>query len=308
VTFTAPSKTAPIPPAEAPARPRWIRDRVERTALRVLRPLVLALLLVSVLLPFYYMLLLSVRPIEDLLLRPASLLPDNVTLASYREVLASVDTGGQGFIQFIANSTVVAVATVIVALLIAIPGAYAISRLPFFGSRHVSALFLMVYLFPAIILAIPLFVVLTRLQLRGQLIGLVLVYVATTVPVAIYMLRNYFETVPESVEEAGLIDGLTPVGVIRRVALPLSMPSIVVTGLFIFMIAWNEFLFALLFLVERRDRWTVSLGLAQLSGSVEVPTTVLMAGSALVTVPVIILFLLTERLLTEGLSAGAEKG
>jgi multiple sugar transport system permease protein len=308
VTFTAPSKTAPIPPAEAPARPRWTRDRVERTALRVLRPLVLALLLVSVLLPFYYMLLLSVRPIEDLLLRPASLLPDNVTLASYREVLASVDTGGQGFIQFIANSTVVAVATVIVALLIAIPGAYAISRLPFFGSRHVSALFLMVYLFPAIILAIPLFVVLTRLQLRGQLIGLVLVYVATTVPVAIYMLRNYFETVPESVEEAGLIDGLTPVGVIRRVALPLSMPSIVVTGLFIFMIAWNEFLFALLFLVERRDRWTVSLGLSQLSGSVEVPTTVLMAGSTLVTVPVIILFLLTERLLTEGLSAGAEKG
>jgi multiple sugar transport system permease protein len=308
VTFTAPSKTAPVPPAEAPARPAWTRDQVERTVLRVLRPLVIAVLLISVLLPFYYMLLLSVRPIEDLLLRPASLLPGNVTLASYREVLASVDAGGQGFIQFIANSTVVAVSTVIVALLIAIPGAYAISRLPFFGSRHVSALFLMVYLFPAIILAIPLFVVLTRLQLRGQLIGLVLVYVATTVPVAIYMLRNYFETVPESVEEAGLIDGLTPVGVIRRVALPLSMPSIVVTGLFIFMIAWNEFLFALLFLVERRDRWTVSLGLSQLSGSIEVPTTVLMAGSALVTVPVIILFLLTERLLTEGLSAGAEKG
>jgi multiple sugar transport system permease protein len=308
VTFTAPSKTVPVPKTEAPARPRWTRDRVERTALRVLRPLVIAVLLASVLLPFYYMLLLSVRPIEDLLLRPASLLPGNVTLASYREVLASVDAGGQGFIQFIANSSVVAVATVIVALLIAIPGAYAISRLPFFGSRHVSALFLMVYLFPAIILAIPLFVVLTRLQLRGQLIGLVLVYVATTIPVAIYMMRNYFETVPESVEEAGLIDGLTPTGVIRRVALPLSMPSIVVTGLFIFMIAWNEFLFALLFLVERRDRWTVSLGLAQLSGSVEVPTTVLMAGSALVTVPVIILFLLTERLLTEGLSAGAEKG
>jgi multiple sugar transport system permease protein len=310
VTFTAPSKTAPVPPAEAPARPRWTRDRVERTALRVLRPLMIAFLLISVLLPFYYMLLLSVRPIEDLLLRPASLLvrAEDFTLASYREVLASVDSGGQGFIQFIANSAVVALATVALALLIAIPGAYAISRLPFFGSRHVSALFLMVYLFPAIILAIPLFVVLTRLQLRGQLIGLVLVYVATTVPVAIYMLRNYFDTVPESVEEAGLIDGLTPIGVIRRVALPLSMPSIVVTGLFIFMIAWNEFLFALLFLVENRDRWTVSLGLSQLSGSVEVPTTVLMAGSALVTVPVIILFLLTERLLTEGLSAGAEKG
>jgi multiple sugar transport system permease protein len=310
VTFTARPTTTATQPAEAAARRPWTRDRVERACLRVLRPLTIAFLLMSVLLPFYYMLLLSVRPIEDLLLRPASLLvkAEDFTLASYREVLTAVSKGGQGFVQFIANSAMVAIATVIVALIIAIPGAYAISRLPFFGSRQVNALFLSVYLFPAIIMAIPLFVVLTRLQLRGQLIGLVLVYVSQTVPVAIYMLRNYFETVPESVEEAALVDGLTPIGVIRRVALPLSLPSIMVTGLFIFVIAWNEFLFALLFLVERRDRWTVSLGLSQLSGSVEVPTTVLMAGSALVSVPVIILFLLTERLLTEGLSAGAEKG
>jgi multiple sugar transport system permease protein len=86
------------------------------------------------------------------------------------------------------------------------------------------------------------------------------------------------------------------------------MPAIIANALFIFMIAWNEFLFALLFLIEERDRWTVSLGLSQLAGSIEIPTTVLMAGSVIVTIPIIVVFFASERLLTEGLTAGAEKG
>ena len=159
----------------------------------------------------------------------------------------------------------------ILALALGIPGAYAIARLPFFGRRQVSGVFLAAYLFPAILMAIPLFVGFTRVGLRGSLVGLILVYTAQTVPVAIYMLRNYFETVPVSIEEAGLVDGLTRIGVLRQISLRLAMPSIMSTGLFVFMIAWNEFLFALLFLVDRRERWTVSLGLSQLSGSVEVP-------------------------------------
>jgi multiple sugar transport system permease protein len=126
--------------------------------------------------------------------------------------------------------------------------------------------------------------------------------------VAIYMLRNYFETVPVSIEEAGLMDGLGRLGVLRRISIRLALPSIMATGLFVFMIAWNEFLFALLFLVDKRDQWTVSLGLSRLSGSIEVPTTVLMAGSVVLTLPIIIVFFATERLLTGGLTAGAEKG
>ena len=169
-------------------------------------------------------------------------------------------------------------------------------------------MFLAAYLFPAILMAIPLFVLFTRIGLRGSLVGLVLVYTAQTVPVAIYMLRNYFETVPVSIEEAGLMDGLGRLGVLRKISLRLAMPSIMSTGLFVFMIAWNEFLFALLFLVERRPSWTVSLGLSQLSGSVEIPTTILMAGSVVLTLPIIIIFFATERLLTGGLTAGAEKG
>ncbi len=288
----------------------WTRDRVERGVFGTLRWVVIVFFLLATLVPFYYMLMLSVRPIEDLLLRPDSLLPDmgKLTWSTYAEVLSPVTEGGQGFLTLLGNSAIVASASVIVALAVAIPGAYAVSRLDFFGRRQINALFLMVYLFPAIVIAIPLFVLLTKLQLRGSLAGLVLVYIAQTVPVAIYMLKNYLETIPESVEEAGMVDGLNRMGVIRRISLPLAIPSVVATGIFVFMIAWNEFLFALLFLVERRDRWTVSLGLAQLSGTVEIPTTVLMAGSVVITVPIVLLFFLTERLLSEGLTSGADKG
>jgi len=291
-------------------RARASRNDLTRRLLRILRWTVIAAFLVWVLFPFYYMFLLSVKPIERLLLNPDSLgisLKD-FTLSTYVTVLSPVQDGGQGFLIFLRNSGVVSVAAVLLALAIAIPGAYAIARLPFVGRRQVNALFLASYLFPAIVVAIPLFVLFTKLGLRGSLLGLVLVYTAQTVPVAIYMLRNYFETVPVSVEEAGLMDGLSRWGIMRRITLPLSMPSIAATGLFVFMIAWNEFLFALLFLIDRRDHWTVTLGLSQLSGSIEVPTTVLMAGSVVLTLPIVILFFLTERLLTGGLVAGAEKG
>jgi len=223
-------------------------------------------------------------------------------------VLRSVSHGGQGFLTLIRNSLLVALGTVVVTLAVSIPGSYAVSRLAFKGRRQVSALFLAVYLFPSVVIAVPLFVIFARAGLNGSLAGLAIVYVAQTIPVAVYMLRQYFDTIPMSLEEAALLDGCGRFGVIRRISLPLAMPSIMATGLYVCMIAWNEFLFALLFLVQNRDRWTVSLGLAQLSGSIEVPTTVLMAGSVVLTVPIIALFFITERFLVEGLSAGAEKG
>jgi multiple sugar transport system permease protein len=295
--------TAPVP---ARRRGRSTEEKVWGTA----RVLTIAFLLLITVVPFWYMIVLSVRPIQDVLLDPGRLWPtlSEATVGPYRAVLRSTDDGGQGFVTFLRNSGVVALLTTAVTLLAAVPGAYAVSRLRFAGRKLVSGLFLVVYLFPPMVLAIPLFVLFTRLGLRGSLVGLALVYVAQTVPVAIFMLRNYFETIPESLEEAGLIDGLTHLGVLRRISLPLAIPSVTATGLYVFMIAWNEFLFALLFLLERPQRWTVSLGLSRLAGSVEVPSTVLMAGSVVLTVPIVILFFIAERKLVEGLTAGGEKG
>jgi multiple sugar transport system permease protein len=285
-------------------------DVVETRILGVLRWVVIIGLLVLTVGPFLYMVLLSVRDLSSLVRNPGDILPstEELDLGTYEVVLKPTGEGGQGFLGFMRNSALISLATVAVTLLFAIPGSYAVSRLKFFGHRQVSVLFLAVYLFPSILLAVPLFVFFTRLGLRGSLFALVIVYVSQTVAVSIYMLRNYFETIPVSLEEAGALDGLGRVGIMRRISLPLAMPAIMANALFVFMIAWNEFLFALLFLVEEPSRWTVSLGLSQLAGSIEIPTTVLMAGSVVLTLPIVILFFAGERLLTEGLTGGAEKG
>ena len=294
----------------SPQARRWTRDRVENSVFGVLRWVVIAGFLIATLFPFYYMGLLSIRGLDEVIQDPGALWvsPSEVNLNTYTSVLSSPDSGGQGFLVFMRNSALIAFGTVGLTLLVALPGAYAVSRLEFFGRRQISVLFLAVYLFPSILLAVPLFVFFTRIGLRGSLSGLLIVYVSQIVAVSIYMLRNYFDTIPQSLEESAALDGCTRLGVMWRISLPLAMPAIVANGLFVFMIAWNEFLFALLFLVEEREKWTVSLGLSQLAGSIEIPTTVLMAGSVILTVPIIVIFFASERLLTEGLTAGAEKG
>ena len=286
------------------------RAAVETRVFGILRWVVIAVLVGVTLFPFLYMLLLSLRPIEEVLQNPGKLWvgPAEWTFSTYREVLTPAGGGGQGFLRFLGNSALVSVAATALTLLVSIPGAYAVSRLRFVGRRQVHFLFLAVYLFPSILLAIPLFVLFTRLGLRGSLAGLTIVYIAQTVPVSIYMLRNYLSTIPVSLEEAAAVDGYTRLQTIRKVILPLAAPAVMANALYVFMIAWNEFLFALLFLVEDRNDWTVSLGLAQLSGGIEVSKTVLMAGSVVLTLPIVVLFFAAERLLTEGLTAGADKG
>jgi multiple sugar transport system permease protein len=283
--------------------------RLEAGFFGVLRWVVIVFLAVITLFPFYYMLMLSVRPIDSLLMEPGRIwvTASEFTVATYQAVLTPTEDGGQGFLRLLRNSALVSLGAVALTMLAAVPGSYAVSRLKFFGNRKVSALFLGVYLFPATLLAVPLFVIFVKMGLHGSLVGLAIVYIAQTVPVSIYMLRNYFATIPQSVEEAAALDGCSRLGVVLRVVLPLAKPSLMATGLYIFMISWNEFLFALLFLAAEPDLWTVSLGLQQLAGGVEVPKTVLMAGSVVLTVPVVVLFYLAERMLTQGLTSGADK-
>ncbi|MEM6282120.1 MAG: carbohydrate ABC transporter permease [Chloroflexota bacterium] len=213
----------------------------------------------------------------------------------------------QGFPPFIWNSLLLALLTVSLTLLLAIPGAYAITRLRYPGRNAMSWGILMIYMFPAIVLAIPLFVIFTRTGLRETLEGLVIIYMSGTLPVALYMLRSYFMTIPVDLEEAALIDGCTEFETIWRITIPLAMPAIASVALYTFMIAWNEFLYAFLFLVGDQDRWTLPLGLQRLD-SQEVPVTALMAGSLIISVPIIIIFFFFERFLTQGLTAGAVKG
>jgi multiple sugar transport system permease protein len=286
------------------------RLKVERRVLGVGRWVVIGILVLVTVFPFYYMVVLSFKPIQNLLLHPLQIWvsAQEFTLSTYANVLKSESAGGQGFAHFMGNSAIVALATVVITLVVAVPGAYAVSRLDFFGKRQIGATFLAVYLFPVIIIAIPLFVGFSFIGLSDSLVGLVIVYVAQTIPVSVYMLRTYLAAIPASIEEAAMLDGAGRTRILWSVIIPLAMPTIMSTALYVFMIAWNEFLFALLFLTADRNLWTVSLSLAQLSNGIEVPKTILMAGSVLLTVPIIVLYSIAERSLTEGLTSGADKG
>jgi multiple sugar transport system permease protein len=280
------------------------RDRIETILMHVFKWVGVALFMAISALPLFWMLVLSFRPLDEIVQEPAA-------LPSFEQLLAAEAYIGvwvkQSLGVYIVNSAVVSLATVGLTLVFSVAGAYAITRLHFRGRTLLNAGILLIYMFPAMILAVPLFVMFTQLGLRNSLFGLILVYLAQTLPVALYMLRSYFQTLPAALEEAALIDGCNRLQVIGQIVLPLSMPAIASVALYVFMIAWNEFLFALLWLLERPEAWTLSLGVQQLD-SQEVPKTWLMAGSVIVTVPVVVLFFFFERFLTRGLTAGAVKG
>jgi multiple sugar transport system permease protein len=286
------------------------RAVVEERVFGVLKWVSVVFFVVISLFPLVYMVALSFKPIQELLINPAQWWPSLeqvLSLETYREVLRPVDQGGQGFLVFIRNSSFVAISTVLLVLAVGILAAYSVARLNFFGKRGVSIGIILIYLFPVVVVAIPLFVMFSRIGLRGSLYGLIIVYLASTLPVTLYMLRNYFQGIPEELEEAAMVDGLSRFGVIRKITIPLASPAIAAVALYVFMIAWNEFLYALLFVLEKRELWTLSLGVQQLDDQ-EVPKTVLMAGSVIISIPVILLFFVAEKFLTEGLTAGGVKG
>jgi multiple sugar transport system permease protein len=288
---------------------RWSREKLETRVIGVARVAWLAVVVAGATVPLLYMVLLSVRPLQGVISDPLAFLPsrDELNLAAYRRVMADPGGGGYGLLSFFGNSLVVAVGAVVLTVAFSVLGAYAAVRLRFPAKNVIATSFFAVYMFPAVVMAIPLFVLFTRLGLRGELPALIVIYLASTVPVSVYMLRNYFRAIPAGLEDAAMVDGCGRAQVITRVVLPLALPAIAATSLYVFMIAWNEYLYALLFLLERRDNWTVSLALAQLD-DISVSATVLMAGSVLLTLPVVALFFVAERLLVEGLTAGAEKG
>jgi multiple sugar transport system permease protein len=292
------------------AAERMTRAQFENKLFGVLKWISVVFFVVISLFPLIYMLALSFKPIAELLVDPGRWWPtleQVLSFDTYKAVLKPVDQGGQGFFVFIRNSAIVATVTVFTTLTVGILAAYAVARLNFFGKRTISVGILLIYLFPVVVVSIPLFVMFSRIGIRSSLYSLMIVYLASTLPVALYMLRGYFQSIPVSLEEAGQVDGLSRMGVIWRITIPLAMPAIAAVGLYVFMIAWNEFLYALLFVLDNRDLWTLSLGVAQLDNQ-EVPKTMLMAGSVIISIPVIFLFFAAEKFLTEGLTAGGVKG
>ena len=260
-----------------------------------------------ILFPFYMMLITSFKTQAALLINPLdfSINFNQDFKELFKSYFVIFDTYKFG--RYILISTFVSVGTVIVTLLFAIPAAYAVARLNFFGKNFLSTSILIIYMFPAIVLVIPLYTVFSQLGLRNSVGGLLIVYTATTLPVAIYMLQGYFRSIPKELEEAAIMDKLNWFGIIIKIILPLSIPAISSVALYVFMIAWNEFLFSLMFL-DNPNSFTLSRAIQYLSGDAETPRQYLMAGSVVVTIPVLLIFVYFEKYLVSGLTAGSVKG
>ena len=277
----------------------------ETSIIRFLTGVGFIIFTVAVFIPFYVMIMTSLKSQQELLLNPLNFGIDFSKglglFRSYYELFTDFNFG-----TYLWTSLFVSVLTVIITLAFAIPGAYAVARLKFKGRSVFSQTILLIYMVPMIVLALPIYIGFSMAGLRNTLIGIVLIYPVTTIPVALYMLQGYFRGLPAEIEEAGLMDGLSRFSVIRRITLPLALPALASVSLYVFMIAWNEFLLALM-LLDDPAIFTLTRGVASLDSS-EVPRQHLMAGAVISTLPILVLFLALERFMTKGLAVGGVKG
>ncbi|WP_421906586.1 carbohydrate ABC transporter permease [Mameliella sp.] len=255
--------------------------------------------------PFYVMVMTSLKNQSELIQNPLDFTIDLSQgwglFRSYVELFADFNFG-----NYLWTSFYVSVLTVFLTLAFSIPGAYAVARLRFRGRAAFSRSILLIYMVPMIVLALPIYIAFSMTGLRNTIFGIVLIYPVTTIPVALYMLQGYFRGLPAEVEEAGLMDGLSRLAVIWKITLPLSLPALASVSLYVFMIAWNEFLLAFM-LLDDPSKFTLTRGIASLNSS-EIPRQHLMAGAVVATVPIMALFLGLERFMTKGLTAGSVKG
>lgn len=280
---------------------------------RFIFALILIFFLTSILFPFYWMVSSSFKSFAEIGGRQPAYVPSALRLDAYKELFDPNSPGFQNFGANILNSIKVAVPTAVIAVIISTFGAYAVARLRFKGKSILLNGILLVYLFPAVLLVIPLFAMLAQIgrsmgfSVQDNLPILIVTYLAQTLPVALYMLANYFRTIPAEIEQASLIDGCSRFSVIWRITLPLSIPALVSVAIYTFMIAWNEFLYALVFL-NSRSMFTMPIKINAIYNSPDPRPQVVMAASTIMTIPVVILFLALERFLEEGLTAGGVKG
>ena len=280
---------------------------------RFLFALGLFIFLAMILFPFYWMVSTSFKSPAEIASRDPVYIPSQLRLDAYKELFDSTRPHFQNFGVNIINSILVAVPTALIAVILSTLGAYATARLHFKGREWMLNGVLVVYLFPAVLLIIPLFAMLSQIsqvfgfEVQDNLGVLVFTYLAQTLPVALYMLTNYFRTIPDEIEQAALIDGCTRFEVIWRITLPLAVPALITVGIYTFMIAWNEFLYAFIFLNDR-SAFTIPIKINTIFNDPSPRPHVVMAASTIMTIPVIVLFLAFEKFLERGLTAGGVKG
>jgi ABC-type glycerol-3-phosphate transport system permease component len=251
--------------------------------------------------PIYWMVVSSLRDPTSLFSR-VSLLPGPFTLDSYRNLLELTD-----YPTHFVNSVIVAVITVLVTMVFSIMIAYAVTRQRIRGKKVIVGAMLYAYMFPPLLIAIPMFTVFARLGLSDTLTGLIASHLTLTLPLGVWFLWGFFKGMPFELEEAAMVDGCTRLGAFLRVVLPLSLPGLITVAIFSFLLSWTDYTFALIMIGSDANK-TLPVGLASMVGSFDLRWGEIMAGSTLIALPLFAAFALLTQYFIQGLGAGAVKG
>ncbi len=258
--------------------------------------------LAFVLAPYVWMFITSIKPPTELYTKTVQYWPQQPTFEGYRLLLQTTP-----FLGYMRNSAMVAVSTCAVALGVATAAAYCFSRIPFKGKAVLLFGFLLTQLFPSVLLVLPLFLIMRSLGILNTPPALILAHSTFAVPFSTWLLTGFFNAIPRELDEAATIDGCTRLQAFRYVLLPLSAPGVAAAVTYIFIYSWNEFLYALTFTADLRAR-TLPVGLQTFMGEYIIRWDLLTAGGVITALPIVIFFMLVQRHLIAGLTAGAVKG
>ena len=261
-----------------------------------------ALICLFSLIPILWGVSTSLKTDRDVYSMPPAWIPKPVTLANYMSVLTN-----SAMLGYFLNTAIIAFGATAVSLVIGVLAAYGFSRYKFPGAGVLLGSILFTRVLPRVTLIVPFYVTLRSLKLLNTHQGLILIYLMVVMPISVWLLKGFFDNVPREIEEAATVDGCGPLGLLLRIILPISTPAIMAVGMYSFILAWNEFLFALLVSTDKTTR-TISVGLAFYIDEAGIHWGPLMAASILMSIPAITIFTLSQKLLVKGLSEGSVKG
>ena len=274
----------------------------EKTSDKLVRIVVLTILFIFMLFPFYWTFVTSIKPEEELYGATVTYWPQTITFEAYTKLFTTT----VNFMAAMKNSFIVAISTTLVTLLVATMAAYAFSRYDFVGKKVLMSVFLCNNMFPTVLLLIPLYSIMRQMKLLYTPFALILAYTTFTIPFSVWLLYGFLNDLPMDLEEAALVDGCNRGTAFIKVILPILSPCIVATGVYIFMQSWNEYTFAMMF--TNTESRTIPVALKSLIGQLGVQWDLLTAGGILTILPICIMFFFAQKRLVEGLTAGAVKG
>jgi arabinogalactan oligomer/maltooligosaccharide transport system permease protein len=275
--------------------------RKDPIIVRIIIYLVLAVFLAISIYPILMVFSISLRPGDRLLTTSLAIIPKDATLATFKELFTE-----RPFLQWMWHSAIVSLAVTLLGVSLASTAGYILSRFSFIGKKTAMLAILTTQMFPATMILLPLYIVISRLHLLNTYIGLSILYISTALPFCIWTMKGYYDTIPFSIEEAAMVDGCNRFGAFYKAVLPLVTPALVITGLFSFMSAWSEYLVAAQILQDPR-LYTLPLGLKQFQQNMSTEWGLYAAGALIVSLPVIVIFIIANRWLVSGLTLGSVK-